>query len=410
MDKCRVCGGGNLEQFLDLGLQPYCNSFPKSLDLLDPVYPLRVWFCHGCTAVQLDHTIPKEEMFLGDYKYVSGTTKTLRDSFQDATNRLIGKLNLTPSDLIVDIGSNDGTWLKCYPQDYRRLGVEPSNTADIARKSGINTVKKFFNLETAKAIVEARGFPKLITAAGVFLHLEELHSVVKGIRFLLSGGGTFYLQTMYIGDMIKNTEFDVIYHEHLNYWSLYSLSYLFDKHGLEINNVGQIPIHGGSLELWITKKGARVVEPTVDDLLQREFCLGLGHLPTYQDFASKIWRIGNKLLAILEDYRHNEKIVFAFGAPAKGATLLNSFHIDRNLVDCAVERNELKVGSYIPGTGIPILDEKEVYPPDAYLILPWNFLPEFLIKKRDYIMDGGEFIVPIPEPLIINKDNYSQFL
>src|ERR1700758_103065 len=127
MESCRVCGGENLEQFLDLGRQPYCNSFPKFRNKLEPTYPLRVWFCHSCTAVQLDHTIPKEEMFLGDYKYVSGTTKTLRDSFQDATNRLISRLAIQPSDLIIDIGSNDGTWLKCYPKDFRRVGVEPSN-------------------------------------------------------------------------------------------------------------------------------------------------------------------------------------------------------------------------------------------------------------------------------------------
>lgn len=407
---CRVCSGSNLEQFLDLGLQPYCNSFPKSLDLSEPVYPLRVWFCHTCTAVQLDHTIPKEDMFSGRYLYVSGTTKTLRDSFQAATDRLIERLFLGPDDLIIDIGSNDGTWLKCYPRNFRRVGVEPSDTADIARKDGINTVKKFFNLETAKALVEARGFPKLVTAAGVFLHLEELHSVVKGIRFLLSDGGTFYLQAMYIGDMVKNTEFDVIYHEHLNYWSLHSLIYLFDKHGLEINDVGHLPIHGGSLELWISRKGENGVAESVYNLIVKERCEGLHQITVYQQFADRIWRIGDKLLAILEEYKHNDKVVYAFGAPAKGATLLNSFHIDHNLINCAVERNELKVGSYIPGTSIPIIGEWNNELPHAYLILPWNFLSEFLVKKRDYIMNGGEFIVPIPTPVIINLENYDTYI
>ncbi len=318
--------------------------------------------------------------------------------------------NIGASDFIVDIGSNDGTWLKCYPALCHTLGVEPSNTADIARHAGVHTIKRFFNLDTAKRIVETNGFPKLVTAAGVFLHLEELHSVVDGIKYLIGSGGTFYLQAMYVADMVRHTEFDVIYHEHLNYWSLYSLCYLLDKHGLEVNDVSWIPIHGGSLELWITKKGTHRVAPSVDDWITAEHQNGLQDIRVYQELADRIWKIGDKLLAILEEYKHNKKVVHAFGAPAKGSTLLNSFHIDRNFVHCAVERNELKVGSYIPGTGIPIVLEQSAGLPDAYLILPWNFLPEFLVKKKDYIMGGGEFIVPIPDPVVINRDNYDNYV
>src|SRR5579862_1509762 len=412
MPICRVCRGARLEQFLDLAGQPHCNSLllPEALERAEPRYPLRVWFCADCTTVQIDHTVPKEEMF-GVYLYVSGTTETLRRHFQASAERLAERLKLAAGDLVVDIGSNDGTWLKCYERwQLRAVGIEPArNLARQANAEGVDTINQFFNAETAREIIATRGQPRLVTAAGVFFHLEELHGATEGVRLLLEGGGTFCVQAIYLGEILRNTEFDNIYHEHLTYWTVGSISRLFARYGLEIYHADLLPIHGGSLELLVGLAGAHPVDASVGRFLAEEKVRGFDQLATYQAFAARVWQIRDRLLAILDDFRRRGKTVYAFGAPAKGATTLNSFGITRDLVPLAVERNPLKIGKTIPGVRIPIVDEERASAPDAFLILPWNFLPEFLRKKRAYIAAGGAFIVPIPEPVVIDAANYDQY-
>lgn len=409
MPTCRVCRGRNLEMFLDLGDQPHCNSLllPSALNRKEPFYPLRVWFCHDCTTVQIDYTVPKEEMF-GQYLYVSGTTTTLSAHFEASTKRLVEELGLRPGDSVIDIGSNDGTWIKTYKKyEIRATGVEPAvNLAAEANKNGADTLNVFFNVAAAEEILRTRGQPKLVTAAGVFFHLEELHSATEGVARLIDTDGTFCVQAIYLGEIVRNTEFDNIYHEHLTYWTVRSIQKLFDQFGLEVYRARLLPIHGGSLELLIAKKGTREIDPSVNHYLEQETNAGLDCIETYYAFADRVWRIRDKLVQLLKDYKAKQKTVFAFGAPAKGATMLNSFKITADLVPYAVERNPLKIGKIIPGARIPIIDEATAPEPDAYLILPWNFLSEFLIKKRDYIINGGAFLVPVPDPSVIDKSNY----
>ena len=412
MPICRVCRSDRLEGFLNLGDQPHCNSLlvPEELSEREPFYPLRVWFCHECTTVQIDHTVPKERMF-GEYLYVSGTTETLRRHFQDSADRLVGRLQLRSGDLVVDIGSNDGTWLKSYRKwQLRGVGVEPArNLARDAQNEGVDTINRFFNADTAREILSTRGQPRLVTAAGVFFHLEELHSATEGVRLLIQDGGTFCVQAIYLGEILRNTEFDNIYHEHLTYWTVTSIAQLFARFGLEIYHVDLLPIHGGSLELLVGKAGAHTIDASVGRFLAEEKARGLDNIDTYRAFAQRVWRIRDQLLAILSEYKQRGKTVHAFGAPAKGATLLNSFGITRELVPLAVERNPLKIGKLIPGARIPIVDEESTPAPDAFLILPWNFLSEFLRKKRSYLLNGGAFIVPIPEPAVIDASNYDRY-
>ena len=412
MPVCRVCRGSNLEQFLDLTDKPHCNSLllPDQLDRKEPCYPMRVWFCHDCTTVQIDHTVPKETMF-AEYYYVSGTTDTLRQHFADSTARLVKELDLKAGDRVVDIGSNDGTWIKTYaPYGIKATGVEPAgNLAGQANKEGADTLNAFFNVAAAEEILKTRGAPKLVTAAGVFFHLEELHSATEGVAQLIGDSGTFCVQAIYLGEILTHTEFDNIYHEHLTYWTVRSIQKQFDQFDLEVYRVGLLPIHGGSLELLVAKKGTRKIDESVARYLADETAKGYDKIETYRAFADRVWKIKAKLLAILRDYKARGKTVFAFGAPAKGATTLNTFKITTDLVPYSVERNPLKIGKIIPGARIPIIDEAGAPLPDAYLILPWNFLPEFLKKKRDYIMAGGAFIVPVPDPVVIDKSNYDQY-
>jgi 2-polyprenyl-3-methyl-5-hydroxy-6-metoxy-1,4-benzoquinol methylase len=410
---CRVCHSVKVEQFLDLGAQPHCDSLlvPADLAHKEPYYPLQVCFCHECTAVQINYTVPKETMF-GEYLYVSGTTATLRNHFKASTERLVSRLGLKSGDLVVDIGSNDGTWLACYePYGLLVLGVDGArNLAELANARGVETWAKFFNAEVARDIIVQKGRPKLVTAAGVFFHLEELHSVTEGIAALIRDGGVFCVQAISLAGMLRYTQFDQVYHEHLTYWTVHSLDHLFSHYGLEIFAADMLPIHGGSMELLVAPRGTQAIDASVEKMREEERALGCNRIETYKEFAGRVWEIETELMAILRDYQSRGKKVYAFGAPAKGATLLNTFKITTDLVQCAVEVNPLKVGKYIPGIRLPIIDEKTADVPDAYLILAWNFLKEFLPKKKDYIMAGGKFIVPIPTPVVIDKDNYAQYV
>lgn len=410
---CRVCDSANVETVLDLGDQPHCNSLltREQLSEKEPYYPLRLGFCHDCTTVQIDHTVPKETMF-GEYLYVSGTTRTLREHFADSARRLKEQLDLQPDDLVVDIGSNDGTWLAEWQKlGMNVLGVEPArNIAEQANAAGIPTVNDFFNADVARQILAEHGAPKLVTAAGVFFHLEELHSATEGVAEFCRAGATFCVQAIYLGEMLRNNEFDNIYHEHLTYWTVRSIGELFKRHGLEVWSANLVPIHGGTLELLVGATGEHEPEVSVTEFLEREAGLGYGEVETYRRFADHVWEIRDRLLAILREYKDQGKVVHAFGAPAKGATLLNSFGISSDLVPLAEEKNPLKVGRWIPGARIEIADEDAVDPqPDAYLILPWNFLGEFLRFRRDFILDGGAFIVPVPEPVVITAENYAEY-
>lgn len=396
---CRCCGGRNVELVIDLGDQPHCNRLvrPDLTPGVEPHYPLRVGFCRDCTMVQIDHTIPKESMFT-DYPYVSGTTKTLPAHFLETSRRIAGAYGVKPGDLVVDIGSNDGTWLKQWAfSGARVLGVEAAgNVARLAQDAGVPTWHRFFNAECCADIRKEHGPAKVITAAGVFFHLEELHSVVEGIASLLDQDGVFVVQAIYLGGMVENTAFDQVYHEHLCYYTLKSLSALLERQGLEVFEATLVDIHGGSIEAHVTRKGVRPVCASVRAMQAEEIRKGFGEIETYRTFAHNVLDLRTRLVALLQGYKDSGKSVWAYGAPAKGATLLNSFGIGPDLVQKAVEKNAMKVGLAIPGVRIPI-EAEEGARPDAYLVLAWNFINEFLAKEKAYLAGGGELIVPIPK-------------
>ncbi len=410
---CRCCGARRVELVIDLTDQPHCNRLVRQ-DLpprTEPHYPLRLGFCRDCTMVQIDHTIPKESMF-SDYPYVSGTTKTLPAHFAETSRRVAAAYGLGPQDLVVDIGSNDGTWLKQYaPFGCQVLGVEAAaNVAKLAQDAGIRTWQRFFNEDCAKDILAELGPAKVVTAAGVFFHLEELHSVVRGIERLLTEDGVFVVQAIYLGGMVENTAFDQVYHEHLCYYTLRSLSALLERHGLEVFEARLVPIHGGTIEAHVARRGRRPVGASVQAMRGEETRKGFGEIATYQRLARNVLGLREKLVALLEDYRARGRSVWAYGAPAKGATLLNSFGIGPDLVQKAVERNPMKVGLAIPGVRIPIVEETADARPDAYLVLAWNFIDEFLKNPANiaFMQGGGEFIVPIPTVQVVGAGGVRQ--
>jgi len=395
MRSCRICKGKDLHKFLSLGDQPHCNRFLTKEELAweEPFYPLDLYFCQDCALVQLG------------YPYVSGTTTTLPHHFQQLAGEIVSRFELAPGSLVVDIGSNDGTFLKGFQSlGLRTLGLDPAiNIAKIANDSGIETIPEFFGNDIASRIVVEKGKAHLITAAGVFYHVPDLDDFVEGVKTLLIDDGVFVVQAIYLMDMLDKNSFDNIYHEHLCYYSLKPLTLLFKRFDMEVFDVERTGIHGGSIIVYVRKGITASPKESVDALLALEEERGLYSLETYRQFASRVVRVKEKLVALLNQLRSEGKRIAAYGAPAKGNTMLNYCQIGPDTLEYAVEKNPLKHARYTPGTHIPVIAEEQARqsPPDYYLVLPWNFLDEFLQKEERYRENGGKFIVPIPEPHII---------
>jgi SAM-dependent methyltransferase len=393
---CRVCDSSDLEPAIDLGSQPWANHFLRPEEVgTEPSYPLRVVFCHACHAAQLDYTVPKEVMF-SDHTYLSGITQTLGEHFERTARDVDARLGRGKrSKSVLDIGSNDGTQLKHYRAlGYDVLGVESSRTAaEMAVAAGVPTLHGFFDLDLARSL--GRRFD-VINAAGVFFHLEELHSVTEGIRHCLADDGVFVVQFLYMRQILRNLAFDQIYHEHLLYYNLETLETLLRRHGLHLSDAAFSPIHGGSIIAFVTKEPGAGRGAALEELLAAEARDGSNTLEVYRRFAARIDGLRDENLAYLAGRKAAGKRIFGFGAPVKGNTLLNSFGIGTETLDCLVERNELRRGLYSPGRHIPIRIESELpAPPDVYYVLAWNFRDEILRRNRGLIARGVEFYFPI---------------
>ncbi|ELS33062.1 MULTISPECIES: class I SAM-dependent methyltransferase [Pseudanabaena] len=393
---CRVCDSTNLELAVDLGSQPWCNHFLKPEEIgKEPFYPLRLLYCQDCETVQLDYTVKKEIMF-GNHTYLSGVTKSLSEHFktvaQEVDTRFFEDLK---SKCVLDIGSNDGTQLQHFKAlGYDVLGVESSKTtAKIANDSGITTLNEFFNLELVQRL--NRKF-HIINAAGVFFHLEELHSVTEGIREALRDDGVFVVQFLYMKRIVENLAFDQIYHEHLLYYNLKNIEVLLNRHGLAMFDAYLSPIHGGSIVGFVTHKGKREISDRLQTLRQAETDERSNEFATYLEFGDRIKQMKLQNLSYLENAKKEGKKIFGFGAPVKGNTMLNYFGVGTQYLDCLVEKNELRRDLYSPGMHIPIVIEKEVCDlPDIYYVLAWNFKKEILANNQHLIDKGIEFYFPV---------------
>jgi SAM-dependent methyltransferase len=393
---CRICGSSSFEVVLDLGNQPWCNNFLEEADIgSEPTYPLRLVFCTNCRCSQLDFTVAKEIMF-GDHTYLSGVTKSLSDHFfniADSINLRFGRDFDRKN--VLDIGSNDGTQLKHYQAlGWDVLGVESSKiTSKIAIDAGVPTLNKFFNLDCAKQIGSKYS---VVNAAGVFFHLEELHSVAEGIREILAIDGIFVVQFLYMKSIMENLAFDQIYHEHLLYYTLETIQRLLDLHGLEMFDAELTPIHGGQMVGYVGHRGLRKPSNRLKSLQRIEHASSCNGLDSYLVFASKVKELKKRDLEYLNHAKNAGKRVFGMGAPVKGNTLLNYFGIGTDLIPYLLEKNELRKGLYSPGMHIPILMESEVEEwPEILYVLAWNFKDEILRNRRDLVDQGVEFYFPI---------------
>jgi SAM-dependent methyltransferase len=393
---CRVCDATDLEPVIDLGNQPWCNHFLKPEEVgKEPVYPLRVVYCHACTTTQLDFTVPKEVMF-GDHTYLSGVTRSLSEHFRSVTDE-VGRRLPPAADkrAVLDIGSNDGTQLKHFQAaGYDVVGVESSlTTARIANEAGVPTVNEFFNLDVARRL--GRKFD-VVNAAGVFFHLEELHSVAEGIKHALAADGVFVVQFLYMKRIVENLAFDQIYHEHLLYYNLKNIEILLNRHGLGLFDAYLAPIHGGSMIGFVSHRGRRAPSAALQELRRQEDEARSNDIATYKAFAHRIEEMKRRDLDYLAAAGRQGKRVYGLGAPVKGNTLLNYFGIGREQLSCLVEKNRLRKGLYSPGMHIPVVMEDELtQEPDVYYVLAWNFRKEILANNKALLERGVEFYFPV---------------
>jgi SAM-dependent methyltransferase len=387
-----------------LGSTPLANSLLKAEELNEPEsrYPLDLVFCPDCKLVQITETVPPEKLFR-DYLYFSSFSDTMLNHAKGLAERLTSSRNLGDRSLVLEIASNDGYLLQHYKRSgVPVLGIEPAvNVARVAQEKGVPTLCEFFGSDLAFGLRDQGQLADVIHAHNVLAHVPDLNGFVAGIWTLLKDDGIAVIEVPYLKNLIDGCEFDTIYHEHLCYFSLTSLACLFRRNGLEIRDVERVPIHGGSLRLFVGKGDHS--ESSVLTLLKDEDDAGMGDISYYLGFARRVQYLKESLLSFLCYLKSRGDRIAAYGAAAKGSTLLNYFGIGNEVIDFVVDRSTFKQGRYMPGVHLPIHSPEMLLREmlDYVLLLTWNFADEILAQQREYRERGGHFIIPIPEVMTV---------
>jgi SAM-dependent methyltransferase len=404
--ECQVCGFDKLEAVIFLGYLPPVNQMRPIGEQPheQPSYPAQVLYCPKCHLVQLGLIVDPRILFPPEYPYTSSTTKILRDNFAELYRECKTIVDLGKNDLVVDIGSNDGNLLSNFKDNHLVLGVTPEDIGKIAIERGIPTIIDFFTMEVAKKIRSEEGQAKVITATNVFAHIENINGIVEAILHLLKDDGVFISESHYLLPLIETLQYDTIYHEHLRYYSLHSLKYLLESHGLEIIHAKQIPTHGGSIRVYAARKGKYAVRDSVKQILEKETCIiGKDKL---LGFKERVVMSKLELHALLRNIKKEGKKIYGIGAPSRASTLINYVGIDDGILDCVLEiKGSHKIGKYMPGTLIPVLEESKLFEdqPDYALLLSWHIADELApkLKAKGF---KGKFIVPLPKPAILELE------
>lgn len=404
---CRCCEGTELELVLDLGEQPLANAFLRhpSEFAAEQRYPLVLYVCRHCALVQLVDVIDPAVLF-SHYLYVTGTSETIAAHNRGYARTVTDLLALGASDLVVEVASNDGSLLQAFRElGSRVLGVEPAaNIAALAEAAGIPTEVVFFSSAEGQRLRAVHGPARAVVGNNVLAHVDDPVGFLAGAAALIADDGLVVVEVPWLGEMLDRLEYDTIYHEHLSYFSVSALMRIAERAGLRVVRVDRVPVHGGSIRVYAARAGdGQGHAPEVLAFAERERADGLADAQGLRGFAERVAANREALLGLLRPLRAAGATIAAYGAPAKGNTLLNYCGIDTGLIDYAVDRNPLKQGLYTPGQHLPVppvqvLLERQ---PDYLLILAWNFAEEILAQQAEYARRGGQFILPLPEPRIL---------
>ncbi len=404
--RCQISQSANLQSVLFLGFVPPVNDMqPVGAPPVERArYPLELLYCPDSHLVQIGCQVDPEILFPPGYPYTSGTTRILRENFADLFERCRDRLDVNSSSFVIDIGSNDGTLLANFKAGgCRVLGIDPTDRARLANERGIHSLQAFFSSETARRVADEYGPASLVTATNVFAHMPEIDEVVAGILHVLDETGVFVSESHYLLDLIGTLQYDTVYHEHLRYYSLHSLKFLLEKHGLEIFHVERIPTHGGSIRVFAARRGQYPVDPSVWNQLKEEQRAGLLDPETYRRFAADVLQSKLDLLGLLRDVRAPGGRIYGIGAPSRASTLIAYTGLDHETIDCVLEiKGSHKIGKYMPGTRIPVLEESVLFSdqPEYALLFSWHIAGELMPKltRRGF---RGKYIVPLPSPRIV---------
>lgn len=405
--ECQICSNPNLELILSLGYIPPVSTSQEINKAKGQMhYPTNILYCPRCHLVQIGVIVDPKILFQPEYTYTSSTTRILRENFIELYKESSSLISISKKDLVVDIGSNDGNLLQNFKGNHRVLGITPENEGKTAIKKGIPTIIDFFTTPVVKNVIKEYGKAKIITATNVFAHIEDVNSVVENILNLLETDGVFISESHYVMPLLKNVQYDTMYHEHLRYYSLHSLQFLLEKHGLEIFYTKLIPTHGGSIRVYASRKGKYPVRGSVKNILQDEKEL-ISNKKLFATFRDRVISSKLQLYAILNSIRKNKKKVYGISAPARSTTLIHYTGLDENILECVLEiAGSNKIGKYIPGTLIPIFEEGKLMKdqPNYALLLSWHIAKELMPKLKRFGFKG-DFIVPLPTPKIVkNKE------
>lgn len=401
--ECRICGNTDLRKYLDLGLMPLANDLASDVRTAKDMdrFPLQVLFCTQCSLSQISVVVNPRKLF-SCYTYRSSINKTYIRHCREMARSVGDKLQLNESDLVVDVAGNDGALLGEFKNELRVrvVNVDPAeNIAAIAESYGITTINNFWSEEVAQQILDEHGQPKLITATNVFAHVDDVSEFLKAASYCLHDKGMLILEFPYVVNFIESYEFDTVYFEHLSYIGIKPVTMLAAKEGMRVFDIEKQDIHGGTVRVFVAKEGNHDVTAAVDQFLSSEKKNGYHDWIRYESWAEEVENLINEFSYKLKQLKANGVRIAAFGASAKGNTLLNACHLNDATIDYIVDDTPEKIGKFSPGTGIPIVDRSTLVesPPDYLVILAWNFAREIIDSVADFRRGGGKFIIPVPK-------------
>ena len=402
---CQICGHEPLETVLSLGYMPPVNQMVAvgEVQRQQPWFPTNLLFCTNCELVQLGLAVDPVIIFPPEYPYTSGMTRILRDNFAELYAESSALLSLGPGDLVIDIGSNDGTLIANFQKGgHRILGIEPTDVAQIANARGIPTLQRYFSEEVAREVKAEYGAAKVVTAANCFAHIEDVHAIVEGIVEMLAPDGVFISESHDLIGLLDDLQYDTVYHEHLRHYTVGSLAYLLGMHGLEVFHARKIPTHGGSIRVYAARTGTHPVQPSVRQMRDGE-PTGEAMRKRLDTFRHDVMLSKLRLLALIRDVKEQGGRICGISAPSRASTLVNYVGLDAAIIDyvCEIE-GSLKIGKYMPGTLIPVVEESRMFEdqPECAIIFSWHIADELAPKLRAKGYKGM-LVTPLPIPRVL---------